>query len=127
MENARSQVLWWGFYDFANSLAYSAVSFYFALWFIENAGGKEYWIGIAVAVVTLLLLSTLPRIGRWIDRNHKQVACLALFSLLSILSLTVLFGVTWRTTMLSSGTTLAILICYGAFQYFYQASIGVYT
>lgn len=117
----------WGLYDFANSLANAAVSFYFALWFIENAGGQDYWVSIVVVLATILLLWALPLLGASVDRTGNHVKILTLYTAFSIVSLLLLGVVTMNVTTLTPVYLLLTLFCYGAFQFFYQSSAGLYN
>ncbi len=117
----------WGLYDFANSLANVAVSFYFALWFVENFRGSEGSIGIAVAVVTVLLLLTLPQIGAHADNRGSHASLLTHLTFGSVIALSLLGIVTLVVSESSLGATLVVLGLYGLFQYIYQSSVSIYT
>ena len=117
----------WGLYDFANSLANVVVSFYFALWFIENVGGKDYWVSIVVVLATILLLWALPAFGAYIDRTGKHVKVLTVCTLCSIVTLGLLGAITMNVTTLTPTSLFLTLFLYGAFQFFYQTSAGIYN
>ncbi|MEK7614977.1 MAG: hypothetical protein AAB431_01175, partial [Patescibacteria group bacterium] len=80
----------WGLYDFANSLANVAVSFYFVLWFVENLKSQDYFVSLVVALVTIILLCTLPQIGARADHLGTHVRDLTILTICSIVSLCLL-------------------------------------
>lgn len=117
----------WGLYDFANSLANVVVSFYFALWFIENVGGADYWVSIVVVLATVLLLWALPVFGAYVDRTGKHVKILTICTLCSIVTLGLLGAVTMNVITLTPISLVLTLTLYGTFQFFYQTSAGIYN
>lgn len=116
----------WALYDFANSLAYINVSFYFALWFVSDLGARDLWMSLAVATTTVLLLFTLPNVGAWSDRLGRRMPFLIGSSLLAIGSLAALGLIAPNVHELTPGFTFLIILLYGAFQFFYQAALGFY-
>lgn len=117
----------WGLYDFANSLANVAMSFYFALWFVEDFGGGDAGISIVVALVTLLLLGSLPQIGARADRTGQHARFLTMFTVGIVATLTVLGFVSLSLQNTSPLLMVLILGLYGLFQYLYQSSVSIYT
>ncbi len=117
----------WGLYDFANSLANVAVSFYFVLWFVENLKSQDYFVSLVVALVTIILLCTLPQIGARADHLGTHVRDLTVLTICSIVSLCLLSVTALSVSHPSSLVVLSVLIFYALFQYFYQASVAIYT
>ncbi len=116
----------WALYDFANSMAFAGVMFYFSLWFVVDMGGSDLWISVAVALVTILLLLTLPLLGHLSDRMRRRMPFLAAISFFCMFSLLLLgvFGNTVESLTLPSSAIIIVL--YFCFQYFYQASFAFY-
>ncbi|OGJ66316.1 hypothetical protein A3B61_02160 [Candidatus Peribacteria bacterium RIFCSPLOWO2_01_FULL_53_10] len=79
-------------YDFANSIAFVGVMFYFGPWFVKTMGGSDTWMSGAVALSTLLLLFVLPFLGHLSDRKGKRMPFLSGMTLLYIASLSCLHG-----------------------------------
>ncbi|MEK9155480.1 MAG: MFS transporter [Patescibacteria group bacterium] len=117
----------WGLYDFANSLANIAVSFYFTLWFVENLKGTEAGISIVVAIVTILLLCSLPQIGARADHHGHHARLLTILTGGTIVTLCALAFAAFSIKEPSLWSSLLILGIYGVFQYLYQSSVSVYT
>ncbi len=116
----------WALYDFANSLAYINVSFYFALWFVSDLKAPDMWVSIAVATTTILLLLVLPSVGRWSDRLGRRMPFLIGSSLLAMAALATLGFIAPNVHELTPSLTALIIFLYGAFQFFYQAALGFY-
>lgn len=71
----------WLLYDFANSLAFVSLGFYFSLYFVSDHGMPDYWLSIAVVLSTILLLLVLPYLGRLSDKLKRRMPFLIQFSL----------------------------------------------
>ncbi|MBI2476705.1 MFS transporter [Candidatus Uhrbacteria bacterium] len=117
----------WASYDFANSLAFVNVSFYFTLWFVQDHNVSDIWVSVPVALSTIVLLFTLPAFGAVSDRIKRRTPFLITFSLLAIASLFLLGFTAIRSTVFTSSTLLLVVILYFLFQYFYQASLAFYS
>lgn len=117
----------WVFYDFANSLAYIALSFYFALWFSVDEKQPESLVGVVLAFSTIFLLCTLPFFGKYSDALQKRKPFLVWFTNLSILTLAGLGWVAITNTLTSSWKLALTLTFYFLFQYFYQGSLAFYN
>jgi UMF1 family MFS transporter len=134
MTTLKTQTRLWALYDFANSLAFVNVSFYFGLWFVSDLHLSTIWVSVPVALATTILFFTLPAFGRMSDRMHKRMPFLGIFSLLSILSLGALgwIGATMETSgengmpAASQKAVISMVILYFLFQYFYQAALAFY-
>ncbi|MEK9159946.1 MAG: MFS transporter [Patescibacteria group bacterium] len=116
----------WVLYDFANSLAFVNVSFYFSLWLVSDHGFSDFWVSIATVASTVLLLLTLPFLSHFSDRTGKRILFLRVFTLLSILSLGILG---WLAMKFPFTTTLGftVLLFYFFFQLFFQGSFSFYN
>jgi len=87
------KAIWlWSLYDFANSIAFVGVMFYFGPWFVKTMGGSDTWMSVAIALSTLLLLFVLPFLGHLSDRRGKRMPFLSGMTLLYIASLSCLHG-----------------------------------
>lgn len=116
----------WALYDFANSIAFVGVMFYFSLWFVSEKGGSDVWMSTAVVLSTILLLFTLPILGHASDRLRCRMPFLAALSILCMLSLLGLGLLMGNVTMLTPFTALPVIALYFCFQYFYQSSFAFY-
>lgn len=117
----------WAFYDFANSLAFVNVSFYFALWFVQDHKISDIWVSVPVALSTIILLFTLPAFGALSDRLRRRMPFLIIFTLLAIASLFFLGLVAIKSPSFGSSVLFLIVALYFLFQYFYQASLAFYN
>lgn len=117
----------WAFYDFANSLAFMMVSFYFSLWFVGDLRGPDYWISTVVAFTTIVLIFTLPALGKWSDRLQRRMPFLRATTLLASATLFLLGIVGMEVETPTTITLITVITLYALFQYIYQASIGFYA
>lgn len=116
----------WALYDFANSIAFAGVMFYFGLWFVADMGGSDLWVSVAVSFVTILLLFTLPLLGHVSDRLRRRMPFLAALSFLCMLSLLLLGFYANSITSLTPFALIVTIALYSCFQYFYQGSFAFY-
>jgi MFS-type transporter involved in bile tolerance (Atg22 family) len=123
----RRRIWLWAFYDFANSLAFVSVMFYFSLWFVSEKGVSDTWISIAVAFSTVLMLFTLPFLGHLSDRLRRRMPFLTVFTILCALSLFGIGVLARGMSTLSSLAAIGVICLYFAFQYFYQSSLAFYN
>lgn len=122
----RKNYFLWIFFDFANSLAFINVSFYFSLWWVSEHGESDFWISLAAAFSTLLLLITLPYLGHVSDRSGKKLVFLRMFTLLTILAQG-LMGFLALQTPFSKSLDVSVLIFYFLVLLFYQATLPFYN
>jgi UMF1 family MFS transporter len=125
-QSPQRKIWLWASYDFANSLGFIGVSFYFGLWFLTELGGSDVWMSGAVAASTLLLLVTLPFLGHFSDAMGRRMPFLMGMTLLCILSMLGLGIAGSGLHSLDWMTTLLIILFYFLFQYSYQASFAFY-
>ncbi len=130
-QNARARFstkdIWlWSLYDFANSIAFIGVTFYFGLWFVRTMGGSDAWMSSAIALSTLLLLFVLPVLGHVSDRRGRRMPFLSGMTCLCILSLFGMGILMEGVTALTFAATLGIITLYFCFQFFYQGSFAFY-
>lgn len=124
---ASKKDIWlWSLYDFANSIAFVGVMFYFGPWFVKTMGGSDTWMSGAVALSTLLLLFVLPFLGHLSDRRGKRMPFLSVMTLLCIVSLIGLGLLMAHVTALTTTAAFGIIILYFCFQFFYQGSFAFY-
>jgi UMF1 family MFS transporter len=116
----------WILYDFANSLALINVAFYFSLWLVSDHGFSDFWVSIATALSTLVLLFFLPFLGHISDRLGKRKLFLNQFSLLAILSLGIMGWITMKVPF-STEVGFVVVLFYFLFQFFYQGSLTFYN
>jgi len=120
--------LWlWALYDFADSLGFVGLTFYFGLWFIADLHGSDLWMSGAVALSTIALFFTLPFLGHLSDVMRRRMPFLTTMAVLSILSLLALGIVGSRVQSLTTRTTFIIIFLYFLFQFFYQAAFTFYN
>ena len=123
----KKRIWLWSLYDFANSLAFINVSFYFVLWFVSDLKGSSIWVSIPVALSTIVLFFTLPALGAFSDKIRRRMPFLIVFSLCAIVSLFLLGFLAVKTNALSQPVLIGIVILYFLFQYFYQAALAFYN
>jgi len=124
-KGSQKKRIWlWALYDFANSLAFANVSFYFALWLVGDKHVSPVWVSIPAALSTLVLLATLPFLGSLSDRLGRRMPFLTIFSILAILCLLILGLLSARATGLL--TIAIIVVLYFFFLYCYQAALAFY-
>lgn len=127
MTREKKQILLWSLYDFANSLGFIAVAFYFSLWFVSDNNKADIWISATAALATLVLLFTLPVFGVMSDRLGKRMPFLKIFTFLAFFSL---FGLGFFAnyfSVLTLSATIVIILFYFLFQYFYQGGLAFYS
>lgn len=124
--SSKKKIFLWSLYDFANSLAFANVAVYFSLWFVSDHRFSDSWISAIVAVVTVLLLFTLPVLGAISDARQRRMPFLIFLTIGSVTTLTLLGLIAIRTNEFSSLTLFAVVGLYFLFQYFYQASLSFY-
>lgn len=126
--NARKKrdVWLWALYDFANSIAFINLSFYFGLWFITEHHGSDAWMSASVAVSTITMLFALPVLGKMSDRAQRRMPFLSVFSLLCIASLIALGFATGMTVQLTFTATIVIIALYSFFNFFYNSCYAFY-
>ncbi|NOS67671.1 MAG: MFS transporter [Candidatus Peribacteraceae bacterium] len=122
----RTRILLWALYDFANSLAFANVSFYFGLWFISQHGASDAWMSASVAVVTIMLLGFLPFLGRLSDGVRLRMPFLIACTLLTIITLLALGFFMHGVTTLTTGATVAVFVLYSFFHLFYMSNFAFY-
>lgn len=123
---SKKDIWLWAFYDFGNSLGFINVSFYFALWFVADKKAPDFWISIAVALATVLMLFTTPVFGKMSDKMGKRMPFLKVFTFTAIFTLFILGLIVIKTDVFKYSTALAIIILYFFFNYFYQSSLTFY-
>src|SRR5947199_683859 len=86
-------VVGWILYDFANTIfSFVVVTRYYNDWIIEERGQPDIYVGAMVAVVSVLLVVTLPLLGALADRIGRHKPILIVFTLVSVVA-TGLLGV----------------------------------
>ena len=122
-KTANSDVFLWALYDFANSLAFVNVSFYFGLWLVSDLHLPDIWISLPTVLSTVLLFLSLPVLGSISDRSRRRMPFLSLFTIASVILLLALGTLAMYPTKLN----IVIIIClYFLFQYTFQASLAFY-
>lgn len=120
-----SQNKLWYLYDFANSFASAIVIFYFPLILLE-AGFKDFWVGVASACSTLLLILLYPHLGRRADvvlsRRMKYIRFSSGVMIAALLTLGFL-----NLDQSSHGSLLTLLLLYSMFQIAFQGSYVFYS
>lgn len=112
----------WIYYDFANSVAFIVVSFYFPLYLIQDRQGGDFLISISAIASTLLLIFTLPALGQIADKKNLLVKFLKGFTIVAIIVLLVL-----SLQIYNKSNIYLITFNYFVFLYFYQATIAFYN
>lgn len=118
----RSSIRLWSLYDFANSIGFVVVSFYFVPWFIAEQDGSDLEVSTVAALSTVIMLCTLPIFGAKADTRQRSLPWLRsfTFSTITFLGLLALFG---SLPKMHYG----VLAAYFFFQYFYQSSLAFYN
>lgn len=123
---SKKDIWLWSLYDFANSIAFAGVMFYFGLWFVKTKGGSDVWMSSAVALSTVMLLLVLPFLGHMSDRRGRRMPFLSSMTLLCIASLIGMGFLMGRVDVLSDTAAIGVILFYFSFQFFYQGSFAFY-
>src|SRR5687768_17628148 len=71
------QVLGWVLFDFATVMfAINVAGLYFPLWVVEDAGGRDAHVAVALSGAMFLILISAPLLGSFADRSGKRVLML---------------------------------------------------
>ena len=116
----------WALYDAANSLAFAGLSVFFGVWFISEYGASDGWMSLSMVMTTVILLLTLPVLGRYSDRIGRRLPFLIIATLIGGSSLIILGIVASYATTRSIGTTLLIFLLYSVFMLCYMGSLAFY-
>lgn len=122
----KKRIFLWTLYDFANSLAFINLSFYFSLWLVTEQKKSDLWISATLALATIALLFTLPVFGKLSDASQRKMPYLRIFTLASIISLFALGLVAIKAGTLSTASVFLVATFYFLFQYFYQGGFAFY-
>ncbi len=126
LPRTRGKIWLWALYDFANSLAFVNVLFSFGLWFISENGASDLWISVSVALTTIVLLLSLPVLGRMSDRMGRRLPFLAASTFLSIGALLTLGIVAAIGPVFTLPVTILVFLIYSLFNLFYMACFPFY-
>lgn len=123
----RKKIWLWALYDFANSLGFVSVVFYFGPWFIVGKGGSDLWMSVAVGLATVLMVFTLPFLGNHSDVTGRRMPFLSAMTFLCVLSLVALGFVTNAVGTLTTPLAVLVIALYLLFHYFYQSGATFYN
>lgn len=112
----------WIYYDFANSVAFIVVSFYFPLYLVQERQAPDYLIALTAALSTVILLATLPILGQIADKRNQLVLFLKLLTITSIFTLFI-----EGLAIYYKASIILILLAHVLFLYVYQASLSFYN
>lgn len=93
-------VIGWVVYDFAAVIfAMNVAGLYFPLWVVEDAGGRDSHVAIALSAAMVIVMVTAPFLGSYADRSGRRVLMLGVSTA----------GCALLTTMLGHGGLVASL------------------
>jgi MFS transporter, UMF1 family len=85
-------VVGWVFYDFAAVVfAMNVAGLYFPLWVVEDAGGRDAHVAIALSAAMAIVLIAAPLLGSFADRSGRRVLMLG-YSTVACALCTLLLG-----------------------------------
>lgn len=122
MKGLNKQLFLWIYYDFANSIPFIIVSFYFPLYLIQDRGAPDYLISLCAIFSTIFLLLTLPSLGHLADKKNSIAKFLKIFTVLAAINLIVL-----NFQIFFTANIYLLSLTYLTFLYFYQSSISFYN
>lgn len=108
-------ILYWGLYDFANSILFIVFIFYFSQWLVVDRGHPAWWFNVALIVSSLLFVISAPKASAVIDRTGKKLSGLRVWTGVSLS----LFAVVALLALFSSGidALIAALYTFGIYSY----------
>ena len=113
----RRAVVGWVLYDLANTLfSFNVVSLYFALWVVDDMGGRDGDFLIANSASMALMFLTAPILGALSDQAPRRMPFLVV-STLACCAFTFVLGL--------GGLPLS-LVCFAVANYFFQAGLIFY-
>ena len=115
----------WYLYDFANSLAFINITFYYPLVLTQDLKLSQFYISLSLGVSTVLLILTLPILGKLADQNQSYTKLLKVFTIISIACLFLLAATIYQSN--KQYFSYLSIVLFTAFYYFYQASIAFYS
>lgn len=77
------QVLYWGLYDFANSVVLLNFLFYFSQWLVADQGHPSWWYNGALIVSSILYIASAPYFSRRADLTGSKLFGLRIWTLVS--------------------------------------------
>lgn len=78
------KILYWGLYDFANSIVLLAFLFYFSQWLVIDQGRPSWWYNSALVAASILYIATAPFFSRHVDLTGRKVGALRVWTFLSV-------------------------------------------
>ena len=123
----RRSVWLWALYDFANSLGFISLSFYFALWLVTEHNVSDIWVSASLALATLIMLFTAPVLGHLSDRSTRRLPFLAFFTFTAIGSLLALGVIGGHVQTITTNLLIVIFLIYGLFHFCYQSCFTFYN
>ncbi len=78
------KILYWGLYDFANSIVLLSFLFYFSQWLVVDQGRPSWWYNGALITASVLYIVSASFFSRRIDLTGKKVAGLRMWTFLSL-------------------------------------------
>ncbi len=79
------QVLYWGLYDFANSIVLLAFLFYFSQWLVVDEGRPSWWYNGALIAASILYIATAPYFSRLVDLSGQKMRGLRVWTFLAVM------------------------------------------
>ena len=116
-ESSKTAIISWAFYDLANTLfSLNIISLHFALWVVNDMGGKDSHYGYANVVSMALVLATAPLLGQISDQTQRRVPFLIVTTCLCVVF----------TFFLGTWVLLISLIIFGVANYMFQSGLIFY-
>ncbi len=115
----RSNIFYWGLYDFANSIVMVTFLFYFSQWLVLTEGRPVWWYNATLIISSVLFVTTTPFLSRRIDIDGKKLGGMRLWTLISFVSFSAVAFITLffhtldaLAMLLDSFAMYAYLVCF---------------
>ncbi|HEY0908085.1 MAG TPA: MFS transporter [Candidatus Paceibacterota bacterium] len=111
----KRNIFLWALYDFANSIVIIAFFLYFSQWYITEQGIADIWYNFIFTCTAILLLCTVPFVGKALDTGVRKLPGLRLTTVSSFVffSLTALAGIHFP----ESHFVVSVLLLLGLYSY----------
>lgn len=119
----KKNIFLWALYDFANSIVSISFFLYFSQWYVVEQGIADIWFNSLFTGTAVLLLFTVPFVGRALDRGYPKLVGLRMTTVASF----VFYCGTALFAIYSPGSHILISLFFLLGMYSYLLSFTFYT